>query len=95
MTPANTCLHCGQPGGAGARELRPYGPNGEDVCAGCTFGDGTPAERRATAVRAFAKQLAAAGPLAVLSDRGPRAATVADVEPMRVNRRARRAARRA
>ena len=37
-----TCVHCGQPGGVGPRELRPYGPGGKDVCAECTF-NGPPA----------------------------------------------------
>jgi hypothetical protein len=32
------CYKCKQPGGKGKRELRPYGPNGSDVCAGCVFG---------------------------------------------------------
>jgi len=32
-----TCIYCGKPGGKGPRELRPYGPNGSDVCAECVF----------------------------------------------------------
>lgn len=35
------CMHCLQRGGARKRELRPYGPGGRDVCAGCVF-DGPP-----------------------------------------------------
>jgi hypothetical protein len=33
------CCKCKQPGGKGSRELRPYGPNGADLCAGCVFGE--------------------------------------------------------
>lgn len=33
-----TCYKCHQPEGIGKRELRPYGPEGADVCAGCVFG---------------------------------------------------------
>ena len=29
------CFYCGKPGGKGPRELRPYGPDGADVCAEC------------------------------------------------------------
>jgi hypothetical protein len=56
-----TCMHCGQPGGTGKRELRPYGPGGRDVCAGCTF-DGPP-ERLKTAEKELGKQLLPAEPL--------------------------------
>jgi hypothetical protein len=31
------CMHCLRSGGRGDRELRPYGPDGRDVCAECTF----------------------------------------------------------
>lgn len=34
------CYKCGKLAGHGKRELRPYGPNGKDVCAGCMFGEG-------------------------------------------------------
>ena len=31
--------YCGQPDGKGPRELRPYGPDGADVCFECAMGD--------------------------------------------------------
>jgi hypothetical protein len=31
------CLYCGKKDGKGPRELRPYGPNGADVCAECVM----------------------------------------------------------
>ena len=35
------CYRCKQPGErVGKRELRPYGPGGADICAGCMFGEG-------------------------------------------------------
>lgn len=33
------CSVCKKPGGTGKRELRPYGLNGADLCAGCVFGE--------------------------------------------------------
>ncbi len=55
-----TCIHCGQPGGTGKRELRPYGPNGADVCAGCVLGN---PEREQVARKRLDLSLAAAGTL--------------------------------
>ncbi len=46
------CIHCGEPNGSGARELRPYGPGGSDVCAGCVID--SPA-RLGVAEKQFAK----------------------------------------
>lgn len=68
------CYHCGQPGGKGPRELRPYGPGGSDVCAECVLGRDAPAGRRRQAERSLGRQLAQRGPL-VLDSReqvGPR-----------------------
>jgi hypothetical protein len=40
------CVYCKRPDGKGKRELRPYGPGGSWVCAGCVFGeDGKPPHR--------------------------------------------------
>lgn len=69
------CGVCGQPGGPGKRELRPYGRNGTDICAGCVFGN---AEREAVAQERMALQFAMAGRVAVIDTReqaGPRRAT--------------------
>lgn len=66
------CYHCGQPGGDGPRELRPYGPNGSDVCAGCVFGKDAPPERKEMATAALSRQLAVAGPLIIDPQVGPR-----------------------
>ena len=51
-------------------DLRPYGPNGAMVCFSCAMG--TP-KRKAEAKQAFALQLDAAGPVAVIdgSEVGP------------------------
>lgn len=87
---AGGCFYCGDENA----ELRPYGPGGANVCAPCVMGTDAPPERRAQAERQFAAALASAGPVAVLGAHGPRAATVADVATLNVNRRARRAARR-
>lgn len=57
------CMHCKQPGGRGPRELRPYGPNGQDVCAECVLGKGAPGERAATARQQLGRALMAPGPL--------------------------------
>lgn len=71
------CYSCGEPGGKGKRELRPYGPNGADVCAGCVFGEkgGKPDPTKlAEAEKQLGKQMLAPGPL-VLDNReqvGPR-----------------------
>ena len=62
------CMHCG----AGARELRPYGPGGRDVCAECTFNG--PPERLATATKELGIRLLTDEPL-LLDEReqiGPR-----------------------
>ena len=61
-----TCLHCGQPGGEGDRELRPYGPGGADVCAGCVF-DGKHPEREAEAARQLEKLFNAPGSFVFVS----------------------------
>jgi hypothetical protein len=50
-----TCMHCNRPGGVGARELRPYGPGGRDVCAECTFNG--PRERLKEAERQLSARL--------------------------------------
>lgn len=60
-----SCYYCKQPNGKGPRELRPYGPGGADVCAGCTMGD---KKRNAAAQKQYGKQLDAAGDVAVMSD---------------------------
>ena len=69
---ARYCMHCLQPGGVGKRELRPYGPGGRDVCAGCTFSG--PPERLTTAEQELGKRLLTTDTL-LLDDReqiGPR-----------------------
>lgn len=73
-----TCMHCGRPGGVGDRELRPYGPGGRDVCAGCVF-DGPP-ERLKQAEQEMSKRLFTSEPL-LLDEReqvGPRPMTEAE-----------------
>lgn len=55
-----TCMHCKRPGGTGARELRPYGPGGQDVCAECVL-DGPP-EREQEAKKHLAARLLHPGP---------------------------------
>lgn len=47
------CIHCG----SSERELRPYGPNGADVCFPCVMGDDAPVERKRTAEGVFASRL--------------------------------------
>lgn len=72
MSVERRCIYCKQLGGKGPRELRPYGPNGADVCAECTFNG--PPERLRTAEKALGLALAQHGAL-VLDDReqvGPR-----------------------
>ena len=58
---ARTCMYCGRPGGIGKRELRPYGPGGRDVCAGCVF-DGPP-ERMKQAELELGQRLMTSEPL--------------------------------
>ena len=56
------CCKCGRLNGKGKRELRPYGPGGKDVCAGCVFGEEdhqANKELLAEAERQFGKHLAA------------------------------------
>lgn len=65
---ARACYLCGT-----ARDLRPYGPRGEDVCFDCAMS--TP-ERKADARRAFGAQLDAAeavgtGAVQIGTDAGP------------------------
>ena len=76
--PSRKCMHCDKPGGVGKRELRPYGPGGRDVCAGCVF-DGPP-ERLKQAEQEIGKRLLTAEPL-LLDEReqvGPRPMTPAE-----------------
>lgn len=54
-------MHCNRPGGVGDRELRPYGPGGRDVCAGCVF-DGPP-EREEEARQQLGARLLTGEPL--------------------------------
>lgn len=54
------CHYCGCAG-----DLRPYGPNGADVCFPCAMG--TP-ERKAETANMFAKQLEACGDVAVIGE---------------------------
>ncbi len=58
------CYLCKLPGGAGPRELRPYGKDGQDVCSGCMFGEGgkrpDPAVKR-EAEKQLAKRMGVAG----------------------------------
>ena len=56
------CVYCGAGEEVG---LRPYGPNGGDVCFPCAMG--TP-ERKAETGRMFAAQLAACGNVAVIGE---------------------------
>ena len=56
-----SCVYCGQPGGKGPRELRPYGPDGNDVCAECVFNG--PPERLKEAERHLGKCLLHPGTL--------------------------------
>jgi hypothetical protein len=61
MAEKRKCIHCGQPGGVGPRELRPYGPGGADVCAECVFNG--PPERLTEAQASLSKRLRHPGPL--------------------------------
>ena len=69
------CMHCLRPSGAGKRELRPYGPGGRDVCAGCVF-DGPP-ERLHQAEVELGKRMLTAEPLLLVGHEqvGPRRVT--------------------
>lgn len=76
------CYKCKQPGGGGKRELRPYGPNGADVCAGCVFGNDESGPDQALleqAKKQLAKQVAMAGSRVLVlgagEQAGPRAPT--------------------
>ena len=51
------CYKCGNPNGEGFSELRPYGENGQDICAKCCFDDQSAIK---TAKEQFDKQLDAA-----------------------------------
>lgn len=65
-TTGRACHVCGRAGGFGKRELRPYGPGGADVCAGCVFGEngGRPAAARvAEAERQLGARLLTSEPL--------------------------------
>jgi hypothetical protein len=66
------CMYCLRLGGIGKRELRPYGPGGRDVCAGCVF-DGPP-ERLKEAEAQLGARLLTSEPLLldVTEQVGPR-----------------------
>jgi hypothetical protein len=70
MSEENTervCFYCKM----GMKELRPYGPNGEDVCAECVKRD---PEKNKIAEDRFMKLMNMAGKatgLVLLTDRGP------------------------
>jgi hypothetical protein len=72
-----SCYKCGESEGPGKRELRPYGPGGKDVCAGCMFGENgkepDPAVRE-EAERQLGARLLAGGPLVLVPEEqlGPR-----------------------
>lgn len=68
------CIHCNQPGGTGPRELRPYGPNGTDVCAECVLGPKAPEARKKLASKALIRQISQPGPLVLdaAEQAGPR-----------------------
>lgn len=55
------CHKCGSTD----KELRPYGPEGEDVCFSCGMGDLQETERQ------FGTQLQEAGDVSVLTEEGP------------------------
>lgn len=72
VTGTGQCHYCGQPGGRGARELRPYGPGGAEVCAGCVVGE--EGEHEEMARKQFGQKLSAAVSVtgaAQLSPQGP------------------------
>lgn len=70
---ARVCIYCGKPNGPGVRELRPYGPGGSDVCAGCIVGEG--GQREKAAKKEFARQLRESTPegsgVVSLTESGP------------------------
>jgi hypothetical protein len=72
-----TCCVCNQPGGRGARELRPYGPGGKPICYEC----GMRPENVAEVERQFNARLDFAGPIAVLTPDGPVAPASKGEEP--------------
>lgn len=45
---SDKCYVCGCENGTGDNELRPYGPNGSPICAGCCFGN---PERKKEAIK--------------------------------------------
>lgn len=59
---ARSCCYCGSED----EELRPYGPGGKDVCFDCAMGTD---ERKRQTESSFARQLAMAGPVALIDDR--------------------------
>ena len=65
------CCYCHQPDGKGDHELRPYGPEGADICFGCMTS--TP-EREAEAGRLFGTLLDKADAItgkALATEEGP------------------------
>ena len=88
MTPSDRrCHRCGRPGGPGKRELRPYGPGGQDVCAGCVFGEngsGPNADALAEATRQLGTRFYHPGTLLLDGSEqvGPRPMTEADDEAL-------------
>mgnify|MGYP001612132416 FL=1 len=63
---APVCVYCGRSGEPGG--LRPYGPGGALVCFKCATSSKHDAETKAE----YARQLGAAGPVAVLTPDGPK-----------------------
>jgi len=57
------CCYCGCENREGDKELRPYGPNGADICFGCMMES---PEREEEATRQFAMQLDACGDVAII-----------------------------
>ena len=87
MTIKRSCMYCRLPGGfdegEGEVELRPYGPNGEDVCFPCAMDTDHP-ERKTTAEGQLARRLLGPSPLILRDDEqvGPRPMTDADIEDL-------------
>lgn len=84
-----SCYQCKRPGGVGKRELRPYGPNGSDICAGCVFGEeGSEANQEllGQARSQLQRQLGNAGESVIVLDAanqvGPRALTPQEKEDL-------------
>lgn len=69
------CFNCGELAGTGKRELRPYGPHGQDICFECMMS--SPTLQEAARVR-FANRLAECGDVAVLDGGAPRPAIEAE-----------------